>query len=1340
MGFCLVLLASASAGAGGKASAADKPKPGDHSGDTPTSLEQAVQLGRLDAASVSALRASGHVAVIATVKYADTLPGAHGRRLTPRDLTANGHIYNQRKAAALAAAGNGVTRRRDYAVLPVIAVDVHSEAALLRLAAAPNVTSVRLSRDNQPLLAQSLPLIRQPQVASAGYRGAGTAVAVLDTGVDYLRSAFGSCASGPGAAGCSVAYAHDFAPDDGSRDDDGHGTNVAGIVVGVAPAAKILALDVFDGSTYSDIDALAAVDWTIANQMDYNVRAMNMSFGVRGTNETLECWGSAYSSAFEIAREAGILPVVAAGNTAYDNGRYSDGVDTPACTPGAVRVGAVYDSNVGSPTFMPPPWTCTDTTTTADQITCFSQSGQLLSLLAPGSEIIAAGIRDSGTSQAAPHVAGAAAVLAAARPDASALKIQHSLVASGPPIPDPRSRVTRHRLDLVDAVANVQKPDAVVENAGCQQNSLAGNDDGSSAIVVLPFSLNFFGNTFSSLYVNNNGNVTFDAPLGIYTPFPLLATSRIIIAPFFADVDTRTGNTVRYGSVPAGSSQFGGHQAFCVDWKDVGFFSQHTYNTNNFQLVLVSRPDTGAGNFDIIFNYNEITWETGDASGGSGGLGGNSARVGYSNGSTAALELPGSAVPGRFLDLDTVHGLVYNNANSPLQPGRYIFHVRNGAAIGHSISGHIWDHAPGAPVSGAFISACPTPADTPCHVASTGADGSYVFSNLLDHTSGGGAVDHAWSLTVNPPAGSSLNSGVAGPISVAGADVSNVDVTLTGPRSIPPDVLLTTPSGGVVGSGTPTTYWGEPITLSVTGCVGGSATATLLTSDGYSQTIPLTALPPGVYTGTFAAPYPHHGSASISWSISCGTTGAFDFYIDPSGVVKTVAGNPVSGATVTLYRSDDPGGPFVEVPDGSALMSPGNQHNPDVTDAGGHFGWDVLPGFYKVRAEKAGCAAPGTGAAYVESDVLSIPPPVTGLDLRLDCGAEKAPGSVSISNIPANAVYGDSFTPTYAGLGDGTPSTASLSPAVCTVAGNVVTFVAAGTCELQASISEGTDYLAATGATQSFTVGKKPAALGFTGNFFWATASATSTSTNVTLSGLVQPVSGGNVDVTKATVDFLIFKSGNFTASPDSTCSASVNASGVASCTKTLSSDNYTVVMRIPAANSYFTAPDSEPVVVTVYQPTTDKYATGGGWIADPSYQNKPVAISPTNNHGNFGFTVKYAKNGSASGHAVYIFRGADGYDYVIKSNSWNGGGLAFGVNSTSFSGKANVTVINPATGSAVLGLGGGNFTYRIDASDSFPDSYALSIYTATGSLYHQAGIFSNQIALGGGQVVVHTR
>ncbi|HEY6029842.1 MAG TPA: nidogen-like domain-containing protein, partial [Gaiellaceae bacterium] len=219
---------------------------------------------------------------------------------------------------------------------------------------------------------------------------------------------------------------------------------------------------------------------------------------------------------------------------------------------------------------------------------------------------------------------------------------------------------------------------------------LPPNDDGSTDAVALPFTLNFFGNSYGSLYVNNNGNVTFNGRMSTYTPFPIVSTGTPLIAPYFGDVDTRGAGS---GVVTYGATTFGGNDAFCVMWDGVGvgYYPAGIDKLNKFQLLLVNRPDRGAGDFDIVFNYDQIQWEAGSASGGSGGLGGSSARIGFSNGSTASFELPGSAVNGAFLDSNAVTGLIYNNINAPTVPGRYVFRVENGVApTGHAISGHVW--------------------------------------------------------------------------------------------------------------------------------------------------------------------------------------------------------------------------------------------------------------------------------------------------------------------------------------------------------------------------------------------------------------------------------------------------------------------------------------------------------------------------------------------------------------------------------------------------------------------------------------------------------------------------
>lgn len=208
---------------------------------------------------------------------------------------------------------------------------------------------------------------------------------------------------------------------------------------------------------------------------------------------------------------------------------------------------------------------------------------------------------------------------------------------------------------------------------------LAPNDDGSAGPIPLGFDINFFGRTGNGAFVNNNGNITFDGPLDTFTPFGLSNTNTPIVAPFFADVDTRGRGS---GTVLFGQTTVENRQAFVVNWPNVGHYDQRTDKLNAFQLLLVDRTDTGMGNFDIEFNYDSIQWETGDASDGMDGLGGSSARSGYSNGTSTPgtfFEIPGSAMNGAFLD-GGPNALIDGRFNSDVD-GRYIFAVRNGMVI-----------------------------------------------------------------------------------------------------------------------------------------------------------------------------------------------------------------------------------------------------------------------------------------------------------------------------------------------------------------------------------------------------------------------------------------------------------------------------------------------------------------------------------------------------------------------------------------------------------------------------------------------------------------------------------
>lgn len=198
--------------------------------------------------------------------------------------------------------------------------------------------------------------------------------------------------------------------------------------------------------------------------------------------------------------------------------------------------------------------------------------------------------------------------------------------------------------------------------------TLAANDDGSTGLVDVGFALNFFGNSYSKLFVNNNGNVTFRESLSTYVPFGLQTNNFPIIAPFFADVDTRGAGS---GLVQYGQGTINGLQTFGVNWLNVGYYNSGVDRLNSFQLILTNRSDISAGDFDIQFNYDRVTWELGTSSGGV------SAVAGYTDGGTNDFEFAGSRVNGAFLDSNLGTGLIYGSRNSNVA-GQYNFNVRNG--------------------------------------------------------------------------------------------------------------------------------------------------------------------------------------------------------------------------------------------------------------------------------------------------------------------------------------------------------------------------------------------------------------------------------------------------------------------------------------------------------------------------------------------------------------------------------------------------------------------------------------------------------------------------------------
>jgi VCBS repeat-containing protein len=201
--------------------------------------------------------------------------------------------------------------------------------------------------------------------------------------------------------------------------------------------------------------------------------------------------------------------------------------------------------------------------------------------------------------------------------------------------------------------------------AGFGENVLAVGDDNSSSAINItsvfgPQGLDFFGHNYTSLYINNNGNITFAEPNGAFTPSQINAgANNPIIAPFWADVDTRGGPGIPTGGNATGSNHVyynldSANGVLTVTWDDVGYYFEHSDKLDAFQVQLIS---VGNGNFDIVYRYQDITWTTGDASNGSGGLGGSVARAGYSAGDGVHyFELPQSGNQAQMLALANTEG------------------------------------------------------------------------------------------------------------------------------------------------------------------------------------------------------------------------------------------------------------------------------------------------------------------------------------------------------------------------------------------------------------------------------------------------------------------------------------------------------------------------------------------------------------------------------------------------------------------------------------------------------------------------------------------------------------
>lgn len=350
--------------------------------------------------------------------------------------------------------GSGARENRRFRFIPFLALTVDA-AALRVLQRSPLVRSVSDDQAATPVMESSNPVIGSPAAWAAGWDGAGQAVAVLDTGVEtthpwfantlVTEACFSRAVDGVRESLCpdgsdTSTVPGSGAPCTGVKDCD-HGTHVAGSAVGnngvgpgfgVARGADLVAIQVFTrvlGASscggqppclinYAS-DLIAALEHVLELGASMDIAAVNISLGGGAYSSQAECDGAnpGTRAAIDNLLSAGIATVIASGNSGLRSGAAQ-----PGCISTAVTVGA---------------------TTDADEVASFSNIASFIDLLAPGVDIVSAvpgggTASKQGTSMAAPHVAGAFAVLREHSPGASADALLLALVATGTLVDDTR--------------------------------------------------------------------------------------------------------------------------------------------------------------------------------------------------------------------------------------------------------------------------------------------------------------------------------------------------------------------------------------------------------------------------------------------------------------------------------------------------------------------------------------------------------------------------------------------------------------------------------------------------------------------------------------------------------------------------------------------------------------------------------------------------------------------------------------------------------------------------------------------------------------------------------------
>ncbi|MDE2664831.1 MAG: S8 family serine peptidase [Acidobacteriota bacterium] len=373
---------------------------------------------------------------------------------------------------------------RRFKFIPYIAMEVDGPT-LQTLALDPEVVSIEEDIVVQVMVDESTALVGAPHAWSQGYTGAGQTVVILDTGVDkshpFLQGRVVSeaCFSGSGEqqeSFCPGGAKESTEPGSArpcTLSDCFHGTAMAGVAAGsgidfagMAPDAGIIAVQVFskcgdDCVEASSSDIIAGLERVLELSDDFDIAAVNMSFGGEIFSEECDDEFPATKAALDNLRGVNIAPVAASGNDGSDVS-----INYPACISSAISVGSV--NGIG-------------TATSPDSVSRSSNSYRWLDLLAPGRRIttsIPGGgyNRYSGTSLSVPHVTGAWALLKSKAPDALVEQLLGALKMTGTPVADSRNDLVKPRIQVDAALDAVIPPMAYA--AGTQLTLTAQSNPG----------------------------------------------------------------------------------------------------------------------------------------------------------------------------------------------------------------------------------------------------------------------------------------------------------------------------------------------------------------------------------------------------------------------------------------------------------------------------------------------------------------------------------------------------------------------------------------------------------------------------------------------------------------------------------------------------------------------------------------------------------------------------------------------------------------------------------------------------------------------------------------------